>query len=180
MKGEQQQIKRASKQIGTQIAGVTREKAREALNKIARKGTTPKDVLGLTDDMIEGIYGQAYNLYNTGKYLQAIEVFRMLLMIAPTEAKYSMGLGACFHMLKEYKNAINAYGVLVVMDPRSPVGFYHMSDCFIQMGNPVSAVIALESAIKRSEGKPEFAVLKDRSLLTIESLKKEIKEGKFT
>ena len=95
-------------------------------------------------------------------------------MINATETKYAMGLAACFHMLKDYKTAADTYSIVGVIDPESPISFYHASDCFMQMGDSVSALVALEMAVKRAGEKPEFRTLKDRANLTLESLKKDI------
>jgi len=177
MKGEQQQIKRAVENIG---AGIKEEHSNDsmkaAIQRVTRKGASPKDALGLTDAMVEGVYGQAYRLYNTGKYKEAVQIFRLLLMINSTDPKYAMGLAACFHMVKDYKAALDAYTIVGVIDPESPISFYHSSDCFMQIGDPVSALIALEMAIKRAGEKPEFKILKDRAVLTVENLKKEVEK----
>ena len=97
-------------------------------------------------------------------------------MINSTDPKYAMGLAACFHMMKDYKAALDAYTIVSVIDAQSPVSFYHSSDCFMQIGDPASALIALEMAIKRAGDKPEFKTLKDRAALTAESLKKEVEK----
>lgn len=172
MKGEQEQIKKAMGQAGVE-AHKYQESITDAVTRATKKGTSPKDALGLTDAMVEGVYGQAYRLYNTGKYKEAIQIFRLLVMINSTEPKYAMGLAACFHMAKDYKTAVNAYTIVGVIDPENPIPFYHASDCYIQMEDPVSALIALEMAIKRAGEKAEFKTLKDRAVMTAESLKKE-------
>lgn len=174
MKGEQHQIKKATEEIGEGIGKETAENFEKIAAKPVRKAQTPKDAMGLTDAMVEGIYGQAYRLYNTGKYRDASQLFRLLIMLNSVEPKYAMGLAACFHMLKEYKSAADSYAIVGVIDPDSPVPFYHASDCFIQMGDQISALIALEMSLKRAGEKPEYRTLKDRASLTIESLKKEI------
>lgn len=176
MKGEQQQIKKAAEKLGEDLKENKSETMKAAIEKAARKGTSPKDALGLTDAMVEGVYGQAYRLYNTGKYKEAIQIFRLLLMINSTEPKYAMGLAACFHMMKDYQSAVNTYSVVGVIDPQNPISFYHASDCFIQMGDPLSALVSLEMAIKRAGEKPEYKTLKDRAALTAESLKKEVEK----
>lgn len=173
MKGDPQQIKKATEQLGTAIKEEKKGQMQAAIQQTTRKGTSTKDALGLTDAMVEGIYGQAYRLYSTGKFREATQLFRLLIMMDPTEPKYVMGLAACFHMLKEFKNAADTYAILGVIDPESPISFYHASDCFIQMKDLVSALVVLEMAVKRAGDKPEFRTLKDRALLTIESLKKE-------
>ena len=172
MKGDQHQIKKATEEIGASVGNAKSKEYQQMLQKAAQ-GSTPKDAMGLTDAMVEGIYGQAYRLYNTGKYKDASQLFRLLIMLNTTEPKYAMGLAACFHMLKEYRSAVDTYTIVSMVNPENPVPFFHASDCMIQMGDNASAIIALEMAIKRSGEKPEFRTLKDRALLTIQSLKKE-------
>ena len=178
MKSDQQQIKRSTAELATNLGKEKAQEIKVASDRVVKEGVMPKDMMGLSDAMVEGIYGQAYRLYNTGKYKDASQLFRLLIMLNSTEGKYAIGLGACFHMLKEYKNAISTYSICGVIDPENPIPHYHASDCYIHMNDPVSAMIALEMAIKRAEGKAEYQTLKDRAALTIEGLKKEIEETK--
>lgn len=179
MKSDQNQVKKATAELGSKLSKDTigrapSENLEKAAQQVLQKGLMPKDTMGLSDQMVEGIYAQAYRLYQTGRYNDAIQMFRLLIMINSTESKYSLGLAACFHMLKEYKNAADTYTVCGIIDPENPIPHYHASDCYLQMKDNVSAIIALEIAVKRAGDKPEFKTLKDRALLTIESLKKEI------
>lgn len=173
MKGDAEQVKKAAAEVG-KVAAEKKEKMEEMLTRNSKKGAPPKDVLGLTDSMVEGIYAQAYRLYNTGMYDQAIKLFRMLTSINPNEPKYIMGLAACLHMNKEYNAAAGAYSVLAVVDPKSPLPYYHSSDCYVKLNDIPSAVIALNMAIERAGDKPEFKALKDRAKMTCEALKKEV------
>lgn len=141
-------------------------------DKILKKGMLPKDALGLSDAVVEGIYAQAYRLYNTGKYVEASHLFRMLVMLNTTESKYILGLAACFHMMKEYQNAVQTYAMCGILDPESPIPHYHASDCYVQMKDYLSAIIALDLAVQRAGEKPEYSKIKERALMTIESLKK--------
>lgn len=176
MQGEQQQIKKAAREVGGSAKEAATGNVDKAVKKVTKEGTMIKDALGLSDVMVEGMYGQAYRLYNTGKYRDASQIFRMLMTINPTEVKFAMGFAACFHMLKEYKGAALAYTIVTTMDPNSPVPFYHASDCYIKLGDLMSAIVALEMAIKRAGDKPEFKTIKDRATMTIEGLKKELNE----
>lgn len=178
MKGQKEQLKKIATESGAKMVAKAMWEATDNLTKKMEKSKSPKEVMGLTDAMVEGIYGQAYRLYNTGKFDEAIKIFRMLVMMNSTEPKYSMGLAACFHMKKNYKAAVDAYAIVQVIDPNNPVPFYHLSDCFIQMGDLSSACYSLEMAVKRAADKPEFKALKEKATLTIESLKKEIVQNK--
>lgn len=178
MKGDQkEQVKKSIEKMGANI-GSEQARNMEKLSKSAMMDQLlPKNAMGLSDAMVEGLYSQAYRLYNTGKYKDASQLFRLLIMIDSTEAKYTMGLAACFHMLKEYESAITSYALCGIIDADSPIPHYHSSDCYIQMKDYVSAIISLEMAVKRSGEKPEFQSLKDRALMTIESFKKDAKIG---
>lgn len=179
MKGEQkEQAKKAIGRLGTDVAKEHGKEVDKLSKEALMQEMLPKNALGLSDAMVEGLYSQAYRLYNTGKYKDASQLFRLLIMIDSAEAKFSMGLAACFHMMKEYNNAISTYALCGIIDPDSPIPHYHASDCYMQMKDTISAIISLEMAIKRSSKKPEFQSLKDRAMMTIESLKKENKQSK--
>lgn len=149
----------------------------ELANNMFKHGMLPKDALGINPNFFEGIYAQAYRLYNTGKYAEAIHLFRMLILVNSTESKYVLGLAACFHMLKEYKNAIQLYTMCSVLDTQNPIPYYHSSDCFIQLKDYLSAMISLEMAIQKAGNRPEYTKLKERALLSFESLKKQQQAG---
>lgn len=146
----------------------------ELANKMLKEGMTPKETMGVSNSYLENIYAQAYRLYNTGKYIEATHLFRILIMLNPMEPKYILGLAACFHMLKEYKNAIESYTMCSVMDPQNPIPHYHSSDCYIQMKDYLSAMLCLELAIDRTKDKPEYAKMKERSQMSLESLKDQL------
>lgn len=177
MKGSRA-TKMAMEKEAREMAQKNMEKLGQTLSdlsdNIINKGMLPKDALGLSDAIIEGIYAQAYRLYNTGKYSEAIHLFRMLVMLNTTESKYILGLAACFHMLKEYQNAVQTYAMCAMLDPESPIPHYHASDCYIEMKDKLSAIISLDLAIQRAGDKPEYAKVKERASLTIESLKNQM------
>lgn len=175
MKGNAKTTKRASEQVLNSIKEETTDHLQDIADNISKKGILPKDALGMDDQMLEAIYGQAYRLYNTGKYAESGQIFRLLVMVNSMEPKYSMGLAACFHMLKEYKNAIDTYTLSSIIDPENPIPQYHISDCYIKLEDELSAIVALKMAIKRAGKDPQFQTLVDRAKMTIESLKKSLK-----
>jgi type III secretion system low calcium response chaperone LcrH/SycD len=153
------------------------EKLQEAMNelgeKIMKQGMTGQEAAGLDPQYLESLYAQAYRLYNTGKYIDAAHLFRTLILMNSMEAKYILGLAACFHMLKEYKNAIETYTMCSVIDPQDPLPYYHSSDCFVQMKDYLSAMLCLELTINAIGNRPEYSKIKERATLSLEGLKKE-------
>ena len=148
----------------------------EAVGKISKnvfeKGMLPKDAMGLSDSMVEGIYGYAYRLYNSGKYRDAAHLFRILIMLNPTESKYILGLAACQHMQQDYVNAIASYAFIGMIDPYNPLPHYHASDCYIKTGLIPMAIAELEQAIGKCGSQPQYALIKERAYLMLESLEK--------
>lgn len=178
MQGGRSDIRKAVEEMSRGLEADQAQKLEQVASKIVGQGVPPKDALGLNDQMVEGIYAQAYRLYNTGKYKDASQLFRLLIMLNGAEPKYSLGLAACYHMAKDYDSAIATYTTCGMLDPSNPIPHYHASDCYLQMGDKVSAMIALEMAVKRSASKSEYSQLKDRALLTIASLREEIAKPK--
>lgn len=147
----------------------------ELADKMFKQGMSPKDAMGINANILENVYAQAYRLYNTGKYIEAAHLFRILIMMNVMEPKFLLGLAACFHMLKEYENAIQSYTMCSAIDPGNPIPHYHSSDCFIQMKDYLSALVCLEIAIDLADNKTEYAKMKERAQMSLESLKEQVK-----
>lgn len=169
------------KQINQETLNSAKEQAEkfnkgieDIANKLMKEGMTANEAVGMSPSYLENVYAQAYRLYNTGKYQEATNLFRILIMLNPMEAKYMLGLAASFHMLKEYDNAIQIYTMCSVIDPQTPIPHYHSADCYIQMKDFISAMISLELAVERAKDKPEFAKIKERSQMSLQSLKEQV------
>jgi type III secretion system low calcium response chaperone LcrH/SycD len=176
MKSAPKGLKKVTEQTAKKLEDNTNIDEEEMFRKFNERLKEPRDVLGLTDPVVEGIYAQAYRLYNTGRYKDSIQLFRLLVSLAPTEEKFILGLGACFHLLKEYSDAIDCYTLCASMNTENPIPLYHIADCLIQMNDPVSAKISMDLAIKAAGDKPEFATLRDRAKLTLDSLNARVNE----
>lgn len=176
MKHAKQGMKKAMRETGEYMKALGGPDFVEMTESSAKECKAVKDTLGISDETAEGIYGQAYLLYNTGRYKDAGEIFRLLVMMNSTEPKYLIGLAACYHMMKEYQSASSTYNLASIVDPDNPIPFFHASDCYLQLGDKVSAASMLEMAIKRAGEKPQFATLKQRAEITLGTIKKEITE----
>ncbi len=146
----------------------------ELADKMLSQGMTAQEAMGLSPGYLENIYAEAYRLYNTGKYAEAVHLFRILIMFNAMEPKYMLGLAACFHMLKEYTHAVQTYTMCSTLDPLNPIPHYHCADCFIQMKEHLSAMLSLELTIKQINNRPEYAKMKERAQLSLESLKEQV------
>lgn len=174
MKGEEKQVKQAVELIGQGFDKNSVE-YQKLLEKAKAGAYSPKDLLRVSDAQMESIYAQAYRLYNTGKYKEASDLFRSLIMTNSAETKYSLGLAACFHMMKDFEAAAQIYLFCNALDEKSPIPAFHASDCYLQLKDRPSALVSLTLAIEKAGDRPEYKILKDRAMLTAKALKKELK-----
>jgi type III secretion system low calcium response chaperone LcrH/SycD len=172
-RGTKNQMKKEALEASGLKGGKFEKAYSDIMSRLVKDGMAPKDAMGVNSGVLENIYAQAYRLYNTGKYIEASHLFRILIMMNVAEAKYTLGLAACFHMLKEYKNAIQTYTMCGTIDPNTPIPYYHSSDCFIQMKDYLSAMLCLQLAIDKAGNRPEFAKIKERASMSLENLKQQ-------
>jgi type III secretion system low calcium response chaperone LcrH/SycD len=164
--------------VNESIAPELQDKMKSFAKSVFIDGVSPKEAMGINSDMLEGMYAQAYRLFNNGKYSDAGTLFRLLIMIEPKEHKYIMGLAATTHMMKDYENAGQLYILAGCSDLKNPMPYYHASDCYLSIDNKVLAHSVLEIASDICGDKKEYAVIKDRCKLSIDRLYEDLlKEG---
>ena len=144
------------------------------LSQAINSGIMPRQALKLSDDTMEAIYGQAYNLYNQGKYKEASYVFRLLMLLDYLTAKYMMGLAACQHRLHDYKQAANTYILCGTLDSKNPLPHYHAADCYLQLQAPLLAIFSLGLAVSAAGDQPQYAIIKERASLMKEALNQQM------
>lgn len=152
---------------------ITEEKNLEILKNIAEKNMTPGRALGFNESFFEMVYTFGYNLYKSGKYDQASEIFRVLTFFEPQNHKYLMGLASSFHLQKIYQSAVEAYIAASVLDQKDPMCLYYASDCFLKLKNIPGALLMLQMMLNRMGNNNKYSVLKERVAQSIKSLEKE-------
>lgn len=146
----------------------------DLMDKLWQEGLSAKEAIGLNDAALVKIYNQAHQLYSTGKHAEAIHLFRFLITFDPMNPKYMLGLAASLHMLKEYFEAADIYMTCTMLDPKNPIPPYHASDCYIQMNDPIPAMFNLELAIACCGDNSNYATLKEKAQLSLDSLNQRI------
>ena len=172
----QGQPKEKAKELNKVASGPAKDTIKTILFGAMNKGILPKHALRLGDDTMEAMYGQAYNLYNQGKYQDAAYIFRLLMLLDYMTSKYILGLAACLHRMKEYKNAANTYLLCSSLDAKNPLPHYHAADCYLQLGYPEMAAFSLGLVIAVAADQPQYAIIKERARLMKETLDAESAE----
>lgn len=156
------------------------QQLKNALIKKFEKGQPLKEGLDISDEILDIFYGHAYNLYQAGKYRQALRIFSFLRQLNEADPRYSMALAACYHYLGEYNNAIVNYYFCKEVDFFNPVPSFHLYDCYMKLDKPKAALEALADVVARCGDEPKYQELKEKALLEknnlVEQLKKHLRE----
>lgn len=176
MVSTREEIQEALAKMDAKVIAESQEMITELMQKTVMSGIRPKTALQLSDEVLEGIYGYAYNMYNRGMYKEASHIFRLLIMLDYTQSKYLMGLGASLHMIKDYQAAITIYTMCGLMSDDNPLPHYHAADCYLKLDEAAEATFELGQALEKAGKDKKYEVLIERCKLMIESLKEQVDE----
>lgn len=109
----------------------------------------------LSEEAAKALYSVAYNSYQSGNYADAAAFFRLLTQQSTDHRAAWMGLGASLQMLKNYAEAIAAYGCAAVLNENDPYVHLHAAECFHALKDSAKALQALDAALA-CESKPEL------------------------
>ena len=98
---------------------------------------------------LESSYAEAYALYQAGKYARASDLFRSLCTESPLEARFWFGLGSCMQESGEYQNALQAWAMAALLDPKNPYPHFHAAECSCSLNQMKDASMALKEAKAR-------------------------------
>lgn len=126
--------------------------------------------LGVKKATLDAIYEDAYQLFQTGKYSDALILFASLIVLNPEDSKLFMAVGSCHHKLKHYEEAANAYVAAFTLEPKNPMPFFYIGDCYIQLNQPRYAYFAFGAGITLAGDDPNYSQFKKRAQLTLASL----------
>jgi len=118
------------------------------LEKMCKGECAIRDILGLDDKQMNGLYAMGFNFYQAGKYDDALKIFRGLCLFDQLEPKHWLGLGATLQMLEKYEEAANAYGFAAIMDCHDPRPSFHAAECYIALNDKEKAEAALNTVIE--------------------------------
>ncbi|WP_323117705.1 type III secretion system translocator chaperone SicA [Burkholderia alba] len=110
-----------------------------ALLEAVQNGATLKDLHGLSQNLMDGIYAFAYRFYEQGRLDDAEVFFRFLCIYDFYNAEYAMGLAAICQLKKEYAKAIDLYALAYSLSKDDYRPMFHTGQCHLQMGQAALA-----------------------------------------
>jgi type III secretion system low calcium response chaperone LcrH/SycD len=142
-------------------------------------GIPAKLALGISEDDIEVLYSITSNLYQHAKYIEAENMFRLLIMIDHYEFKHVFGLASCIHAQGDHFTAATIYQMASTLDPTYAWCHFHAAECYLSISDPASACVSLGMAIRSAGDQENFADLKQRCSLAKERLIEKINQSEI-
>lgn len=143
---------------------------------LVKNGVISQQSLGMSDADLERIYAQAKKLYDSGKFRVSRALFSVLALVKPNCPSVLLGHASCSLMLNDLDGAIEMfleYGALV---PTDPMPYFYVSNCYEKKNDLSSTMIALQTVINRAGDQPQYREIKERAILTLEYLLKNLNE----
>lgn len=156
-------IKDIVTKMGPDVSAEEKKEHAKVLIKIFEKDMRPQQAMNISDEEMSLFYSYAYQLFNSGKYPEACELFKMLFVLNPEEGGFASALAACYHKMKDYETAATFYMMHAQMSPFDPVPLFYCYDCLMNTKNFESAYLTLRAVIGRAKDKPEYEKLQDKA-----------------
>lgn len=91
---------------------------------------------------------QTEQLYNQGKYVEAVENLKALLEKDPKNPVYWNQLGSVYAQMNEYEYAIFSYKKALKYNPKNTKALYNLSVIYSEKGDADEALKMIKNAIK--------------------------------
>lgn len=109
-----------------------------------QNGATLKDVHGITNDTMHGVYKLAYDFYHHGKLDDAESLFRFLCIYDFYNPEYAMGLAAVHQLKKNYAKAIDFYALAYSLSKDDYRPMFYAGQCNLMLRQAVQARTCFE------------------------------------
>lgn len=101
--------------------------------KFSETGTL-KGALGLSEDILEALYGRGHQYLKIGQVQRAEGVFRTLCALGGKRSDYWLGYGICLRARGAFVQALEAFDLAIQLDPSSAAPHFHKLELFIREG----------------------------------------------
>ncbi len=166
----QEQRRQVIDKWGKELSEEEKAAVQEVMKEVIDRKIPLRDAIGITPETMSRVHDMAYQMYNNGRYQQALQLFRLLITLETVDVKYLMGIAASLHMLKDFSKAAEMYFYINAIYPNDPIPYYHAADCYLQMDLPDVAAAVLKRCILQCENKPEYDQLRKRVEVILEGL----------
>ncbi|ARZ02134.1 type III secretion system translocator chaperone SicA [Yersinia ruckeri] len=136
-------------------------------------GVTFKDIHGIPESTMQGIYAYAYEFYHQGKLDEAETFFRFLSIYDFYNSDYVMGLAAVYQLKKRYDKATELYALAFMLAKDDYRPLFHAGQCNLMLKKTSAALHCFESTVN-STTDPE---LKQKAQAYLSALTQNLQEA---
>lgn len=129
---------------------VSDERIAEMVWEAVSEGATLKDVHGIPQEMMEGLYAHAYDFYHKGRLDEAEAFFRFLAIYDFYNPDYVMGLAAVYQLKKQFQKACDLYAVAFALSKNDYRPVFFTGQCQLFMRKAAKAKQCFELVCERS------------------------------
>jgi type III secretion system low calcium response chaperone LcrH/SycD len=129
----------------------TDEEIGQMLLEAIMGGGTIKDIQGVSDDMLEGVYAYAYQFYNDGRLDEAETFFRFLCLYDFYNGEYVLGLGAVHQLKKEFQKAIDMYALAFALTKDDYRPMFQAGQCNLALQKLPVAIECFNNVVNHSQ-----------------------------
>lgn len=156
------------------MQNINMEELLDNITTALMEGTTYKDIHGIPQSTMDGIYSYAYEFYQQGKLKEAETFFRFLSIYDFYNTDYVMGLAAVYQLTKRYEKATELYALAFVLAKNDYRPLFHAGQCNLLLKKMSAAIHCFESVSENSSD----ADLKKKSQAYLNALKKNLEQTK--
>lgn len=122
----------------------------EIILDAVNQGVTLKEIHGISDEQMQGIYGLAYDFYSKGKLEEAEKFFRFLCIYDFYNVDFLLGLAAVYQLSEMYQKASDLYAVAFAQADSDYRPMLYAGQCQLAMGKSGKARQCFKTVIECS------------------------------
>ncbi|KVT54019.1 hypothetical protein WK55_22050 [Burkholderia ubonensis] len=127
------------------------EQTASSIMEAIQSGATIKDIQGVSQDVMDGIYAYAYRFYQQGRLSDAEVFFRFLCIYDFYNVDYAMGLAAVFQLKRNYAKAIDLYALAFALAKDDYRPMFHVGQCHLMMGKAALARRSFDEVVAHTQ-----------------------------
>ncbi|WP_279205316.1 type III secretion system translocator chaperone SicA [Obesumbacterium proteus] len=149
------------------VSDVSDESITEMIWDAISGGATLKDIRGIPQETMEGLYAHAYDFYHKGRLDEAETFFRFLSIYDFYNPDYIMGLAAVCQLKKQFQKACDLYAIAFALSKNDYRPVLFTGQCQLFMRKAAKARQCFELVCEQSRDES----LRTKAQVYLESLR---------
>ena len=148
-----------------QIVALVNQSLSELPDKVSQlqeslaQGLMRSMVSTIDTEMLEQLYGQAYERYQQQRYREALPIALYLSISNPKDVRFLFMAGMILQCLNDPLMAATFYACALQFDPSFVPAAFRLAECYTQLGNNREAREMLEATMDMGRDSEEFFAL---------------------